>query len=442
MTRNHGRWGRPARRWWSVGALATASSVVTMAALTPVAGAATVTTTPPAYRPPAIPSKAFSDRTGVTAKQVRIGNVSTLAFSLFTGAAVGTQAYAKYVNSKGGVNGRKLVVDSSDDGYSGAPNRQHTQADITTDFAQVGGFSLDDSYGETVLAANPQVPNVTVSLSSAATALPNSFAPAPASTGWQTGGLRYFKQKYPKLIKHAGALVADQPAAVDQWDNEKTVMQSMGYKVVYDPQFDITQKDFSQNVIQARNDGVKILFLEQMPFNYAGAVLQALHQQNYHPIVVLGTSTYDSQLTKAAGGAANIDGSYLLQNAALYLGEDANALPAVKTFLKWVQVAKPGWHADLYTLYGWLSAELFTQALRGAGKNPTRGSELQQLRKITSFNGGYLVGTANPAKKIPSSCIIVATYVNGKPKRTSADPPVSSSAHGYICKYPYAWVKS
>ena len=125
-----------------------------------------------------IPSSAFSDTTGLTSSTVTVGNVSTLAFGLFKGADVGTEAWADYVNSTGGINGRKLVVDSYDDGYQGAPNKQATEQVVQKDFAAVGGFSLEDSYGETVLAANPGVPNVTVSLSQSAGDLPNSFSPA------------------------------------------------------------------------------------------------------------------------------------------------------------------------------------------------------------------------------------------------------------------------
>ena len=160
-------------------------------------------------------------------------------------------------------------MDSSDDGYSGAPNKQQTQADIAKDFAMVGGFSLYDNFGGTVLAANPQVPNVTVSLDLATNNLPNTFSPAPAANGWQLGPLVYFKKKFPQAITHTAALVADEPSAISKWNAEKAAMESIGYKVVYDPTFDISQTDFNQNVIAMRNDGVKILFLEQMPQNYA-----------------------------------------------------------------------------------------------------------------------------------------------------------------------------
>ena len=100
-----------------------------------------------------IPASAFSDHTGVTADSVTVGNVSTLSLGgLFKGAVVGTQAYFDYVNSTGGVHGRKLKVASADDNFSGATNKQATQNAITNDFALVGSFSLEDSYGGTLLA--------------------------------------------------------------------------------------------------------------------------------------------------------------------------------------------------------------------------------------------------------------------------------------------------
>ena len=58
----------------------------------------------------------------MTSTSVQVGNVSTLSLGLFKGAQVGTQAYADYVNSTGGVNGRKLVVNGADDAFTGAGN--------------------------------------------------------------------------------------------------------------------------------------------------------------------------------------------------------------------------------------------------------------------------------------------------------------------------------
>ncbi len=383
-----------------------------------------------------IPKVAFSDHTGITATSVSVGNVSTLLAGIFKGAAVGTEAYADYVNSTGGINGRKIIVDSSDDHYAGAPNREATQAAVLKDFAMVGSFSLFDNFGGLVLKDNPEVPNVTVSLDVATAELPNSFSPAPTPNGWILGPLVYFQKKFPTDVKAAGALVADEPSATVKWTAEKAAMEHLGYKVVYDPTFDISTTNFNQYVVNMRNDGVKILFLEQMPQNYAAAVIQALNQQNFHPVVVLGGSTYSEELVPNSGGAAAIDGAYMEQNTALYLGEDASGIPAVNTFLTWVQKASPGFHADLYTLYGWLSAEMFSQALKAAGSDPSRGSVLEALRHITSFSGGHLVGTANPADRVPTNCYIIARIEHGKYQRLD-DPPVKGPTHGYRCDQPF-----
>jgi branched-chain amino acid transport system substrate-binding protein len=401
---------------------------------------ATVTAAASTNRP-AIPASAFSDHTGITAHSVSIGNVSTLVAGLFKGAAVGTQAYADYVNSIGGIYGRKLVVDSSDDGYSGGPNKQETQADVDRDVAMVGSFSLEDNFGGTVLKADPAVPDVSVSLDLATNNLPNTFSVAPTANGWILGPLAYFKQKFPKTITHAAAMVAGEPSAISKWDAEKQAMQSIGYKVVYSPTFEVTQSDFNQNVIAMKNAGVKILFLEQMPYNYAAAVVQALNQQSFHPVLVLGGSTYSEGLVPSAGGASAIDGAYMEQNTSLYLGEDKSGLPAISAFQTWIQKASPGFKADLYTVYGWLSAELFTQALKDAGPHPSRGSILQALRTIHSFSGGNLVGTSDPAGKVPTNCYIIATIVHGRYQRLD-DPPLAGTSHGYRCDKPFYYAST
>jgi ABC-type branched-subunit amino acid transport system substrate-binding protein len=390
---------------------------------------------------PAIPASAFSDTTGLTADSVTLGNVSTLYAGLFKGSLVGTQAYAAYVNSTGGLNGRKVLVDSYDDGYQGAPNKQAHEQVVQKDFAQVGGFSLQDSYGETVMAANPGVPDVTVPLDQALADLPNLFSPDPGKIGWPTGGLLYFKSKYPAAVKHTASLVADQPSAITKWGGEKGAMESVGYNVIYDQQFNITQTDFTQNVLAMKQAGVQILFLDQMPANYAAAVIKALNQQSFHPVVVFGASTYSESLIPDAGGAAATNGDYLYQLTPLYLGEDATTLPSVSTFLSWVQKASPGFKPDLYTLFGWLSAQLFAQAFNAAGTSPTRGSVLQQLGKITSFNGNYLITTGNPAGKQPGYCYVMSRVSNGTFQRLD-DPPVSGPTHGYRCDGSYYTLKS
>ncbi len=90
----------------------------------------------------------------------------------------------------------------------------------------------------------------------------------------------------------------------------------------------------------------------------------------------------------------------------------------------------------MFTLYGWLSGELFSQALKNAGSNPSRGSLLQALSKITSFSGSNITIPVNPAAKTLSNCYLVGHIVNGTYQRLD-DPSVTSSTNGYRCNGQY-----
>ncbi len=384
-----------------------------------------------------IPQSAFQDHTGITKTTVQLANVSTLSAGLFKGANVGAQAYADYVNSTGGINGRKLVITDSDDQFSGSTNKQATQAAINTDFAMIGNFSLEDSFGGALLKTNPGMPDVSVVLDPATNKLPNVYSAVPLNAGWEEGPVQFLKKKYPNDIHAAGAMVGAFGPAEADWAGEKNVLNKAGFKVIYDPTYTVSTTDFTQNVIAMKNMGVKILFVEGMSESYAASLLKDLVQQNYHPAVVLGAATYTNTLAKDSGGAAAINGDYLEQNTALYLGQDATTIPAVGTFLHWVNVASPGFPVDLYTLYAWLSTELFAQALKNAGSNPSRGSELQALSKITAFDGNHLIAPTDPAAKTVGNCYMLAKVVNGQFVRTADDPSVGSSTHGYRCNYSY-----
>jgi ABC-type branched-subunit amino acid transport system substrate-binding protein len=385
---------------------------------------------------PKIPAGAFSNHTGITRTEVKLANVSTLSAGLFKGATVGAQAYADYVNSTGGINGRKLSITDSDDQFTGATNKQATQNAVNSDFAMVGNFSLEDSFGGAVLKADPGMPDVSVVLDPTTNKLPNVYSAVPLNAGWEEGPLQFLKKKYPNDVHAAGTMVGGLPSAEKDWAGEKYVLEKVGFKVIYDPTYTVSTTDFTQNVIAMKNAGVKILFVEGMSETYAASLLKDLQEQSYHPAVVLGAATYTNTLANDSGGAAAINGDYLDQNTSLYLGQDAKDIPAVGTFLHWVNVASPGFHTDLYALYAWLSMELFGQALKNAGTDPSRGSELQALSKITSFDGNHLIAATDPAAKTLGNCYLIAKVVNGYFVR-QYDPSATGSTHGYRCDYQY-----
>ena len=198
----------------------------------------------------------------------------------------------------------------------------------------------------------------------------------------------------------------------------------------------MAQTDFTSNVIAMKNACVKILFVDSMAESYASELLKNLVQQNFHPVIVLGAATYTPKLVPDSGGQSAVNGSYFEMATTLYQGQDASQVPSVSTFLHWVNVASPGFAPDLFTLYGWLSAQMFAQALQNAGSSPSRGSLLAQLGKITSFDGNHIIGPNNPAAKTVGNCYIVGQVTAGDFQRLD-DPPVSGGTHGFRCDYSY-----
>lgn len=402
-----------------------------VAATSAPAGAATTSTCPTPSK--VTPAEAFSS-TGVTAKAVTVGNVSIITGpvpGLFEGAPIGVKAYFAYINSKGGVHGRKLLVDSKDDSFSGQQNETDTQEAIGSDFALVGSFSLFDGYGCKALATNPAVPDVSVTLDSGTNALPNVFSAQPLAVGSSLGPLEYFKTHYPKDTT-VGTIVSNAASALTQWEGREAALKHVGYKVVYVDDVNPLASDFTTDVINMRHDHVNAVDLTALDWQDAAIFMQNAAAQDWHPgLVFSGGPVYADQFISHAGGPVATNGILIGQVQALYLGQDSSALPAVKEFLQYVKKVNPSWTPDLYTLFGWTSAALFVQALQAAGAHPTRGAVLDQLKKITSFNAGGLLAPTDPAQKKPATCFVVMEIKDGKYQR------VIPKTSGFDCKGSY-----
>jgi ABC-type branched-subunit amino acid transport system substrate-binding protein len=385
------------------------------------------------------PAEAAST-TGVTKNSVTVGNVSIVSGpvpGLFEGASIGTKAYFDYINStKGGVNGRKLVVNGVDDAFSGETNRTETQDAVASDFGLVGSFSLFDSYGCKALAQNPGVPDVSVTLDPVTNALPNVFSAQPLAVGSGLGPLQYYKKHFPKNTT-VGTIVSNVQTSLDQWAGQKAALEHEGYHVAYVRDVGPTETDFTTDVISMRSDHVNAVDLTAVDWQVGAEFVQNAAAQGWHPGLIFSAGPiYADQFVSHAGGPAATNGIQIGQGQALYLGQDANTIPADKLFLSYVKKVSPSWTPDLFTLYGWASAALFVQALQGAGTNPTRGSVLTQLKKITSFNASGLIAPANPAQKKPASCYVMMQIKNGNYVRTQ---PAKS---GFSCDSTYFYANA
>jgi branched-chain amino acid transport system substrate-binding protein len=357
-----------------------------------------------------------------------VATIGGIVPGLFKGALVGTDAYLAYQNSLGGLDGRKFKLLSGDDQFSCNLNEALTKQYVPRVIAFTGSYSLQDSCGGQVLAANPSMPNVSDVLSPSVAQLPNTFSPQPSTDTWGPGALEYLKSRFPEAVKHVGRLVAGVASSEVHAADEATTMNQLGYQIVYNRNYGPLETDFTADVIKMEQAGVQAVDLTFIDAAHAARFMQEAHTQGFHPpLVFSGGPIYTTDFVEQAGGPAVVDGTYLTQTQVLYLGEDAASVPAVNVFLRWVHGLYPGYSPDIFTIDGWTSAALYVQALKKAGPSPTSQTLLGALRQIHSFDADGLLVPADPAAKQAGSCYLLATIVHGTFVRT--DMPAS----GFRC---------
>jgi ABC-type branched-subunit amino acid transport system substrate-binding protein len=370
------------------------------------------------------PPGAPSTDPGVTATTIAMGNVSTLTGpvpGIFLGAVHGAQAFINFINSYGGVCGRKLVLKSADDNLDPGTNGAQVASLSSQVLGFLGSFSVVDQGGVPSMQSSG-VPDVGFALSADRFNLPNNFSPQPQPPGWQLGPLNYYKNKFgADVVSHSALFIQNAQTAIAAGLNLKAAAQSLGYQfVVEEDAIEPTQSDFSAEVQQMKSKGVKAVF-------WAGTA-QAMGQmaaQMYSagltiPMGVWGANAYDPTFLKLAGPGA--EGAILNQNLALYAGEDAGSNPMVALFDQWFHRSFPGSTPDLYAAYGWLSGLLFVLGLNIAGA-PTRAGLVKALKTIDNFDGGGMIAPNGPGTKTPPSCFLLIDVKGGKFARDPADPP-------------------
>lgn len=358
--------------------------------------------------------KAKNNQPGETAKSITVGNVSVLSGpvpGLFQGAPYGVTSYFAYVNSHGGVHGRKLKMKGGDTGYSCSQNLSTTQGMASSVFAFVGSFSIFTTCSKTVFANTKSLSDVSDVLTPTMLSIPNVFGIDPQLLGQEEGFFKWVRQTYPNATK-VGTIYTNNPGAAVSWQDQKKMMQSIGFTIAFTAAYTATQTTFTSDIIRMRDAGVQFLEEQEATVATFARLMNAAATQGWKPTVVGSSTAYTINFTKLIQGTA---GTGALVNSPYqpYLTPHSK-VKAVRLFRKWNEKTHPGANLNLFTAAGWVSAELFVDGLKKAGKNPTRKSLYKSLKKINKFTGGGLTAPFNPAKNGPETCWMALQYKNHK----------------------------
>jgi ABC-type branched-subunit amino acid transport system substrate-binding protein len=372
---------------------------------------------------------------GLTSSTITLGQLADVSGpvpGLFSGSVDGTDAWAAYVNSTGGIGGRRIVIDHKDSALSCPAFTNGIQSLVRSTFAIVGSASVVDSCGTATLKAHPDFPDIPAFLVSTSVALyPNVFLATPEPPGWPTSGYQWVKDKYGAAAVQKTAFLWG-TTEQSTFEAQSAAAASIGYKVIYNRGTSPFETNFTSDILRMKADGVEVVDVTDQQVGNIADFLEQAAQQGFHPDAVITLSSYDASFFKLLGDPADASNLVMPLTFALYLGQDASAVPEITTMTDWFHKTHPGDQINLYVLEAWSAGLLFQRAMAKVGPDPSQSKLLDALRGVTSFDANGLLPEHNPGQKVPSPCVVITQAVAGKFVRV--DPPTS----GFDCTGTYA----
>jgi branched-chain amino acid transport system substrate-binding protein len=336
---------------------------------------------------------------GVTDTSVKIGAhfpLTGVAAPGYSEIPTGAQAYFDYVNSKGGVNGRKIKYLVRDDGYDPTKTSTVTNELVLKDkiFAMVGGLGTP-THGAVVDFLNDEkVPDLFVS--SGSLQWGESPKDLPWTFGWQTD----YESEGKVIGKYVAENMSDAKVGLflqdDDFgrDGEKGLRQYLGKQIVETQRYTSGNTNIGPQVSALQSAGADLVLGFNTPSYTALTQLAAL-KTGYKPKWFYSNVGSDATLVgellarfsegAVKGGASSLDG--VLTTKYLDTVDDKNSA--------WIKLWQKIWSAEgdgkplsNYRVYGMAQAYTFVQALQAAGKDLTRQGIVDALEKEgSSFQG-------------------------------------------------------
>ena len=342
---------------------------------------------------------------GVTDTEIKIGQ--SIAYSgpasAYGQLGRAEAAYFKFLNDKGGINGRKINFISLDDGFSPPKAVEMTRRLVEQDEVALmfGMLGTPLNTATRPYLNQKKVPQLFIAAGSETFAQPEKF---PWTMGWQPT-LRGEAIFYAKSIlathpnAKIGVLYQDDDFGKELVAGLKEGLGDKAGQVVSAESFQATDPTVDSQLITIKGAGCDTLML----FAYAKQAAQAIRKvsdMGWKPdtYLHLGSASVGATLIPAG-----LDKSVGIKTAGFLKdvtdpqwGQDAELAPFFDWMKKYMPDAKL---EDSLNLAGWAYAQTIEQVLRQCGDDLTRENIIRQAANLKSYRNpallpGSLINTA------------------------------------------------
>jgi ABC-type branched-subunit amino acid transport system substrate-binding protein len=315
----------------------------------------------------------------------------------------GNQAYVKYLNSKGGIDGKykvNLII----------KDNKYTTQDTITQYAAI----KDQVVGFMQILGTPPVNAVLPTLER-----DNALAgPATLDAPWYTkknlmpilapyqvqaaNAISYYENSMGGKGKTVCAITSDDPYGNAGEQGAKFAAQQLGFKLADSEKFTAGATDYTAQIDGLQSHHCEMVWITSLPTDL-GAILARAAQVNFTPQWIGQSPTWVSQLLSSAL-KPYLEAHFLLASEGVEWGD--RSAPGMTQLLDALPQFAPGQKPDIYYVFGWMQALAYTQIVTQAVKDGDLSHQglINAMGKIGTLDFGGLVASEKyglPNQRVP-----------------------------------------
>jgi branched-chain amino acid transport system substrate-binding protein len=372
---------------------------------------------------------------GVTDTEIVLGAhfpLSNSPAATYGVVADGMRAYFEYVNSEGGIYGRKIRFIVGDDHYS-PPDAVEVVRKLVE---QDGVFALAGGLGDPTHAAvisyleEMGVPDLFLGSGIARFTDPLVKTRFAMTLDYMTESrmmANYLMANYNG--KKMGILYQSDEGLTSEMEMVTELLKDSDIKIVSKQAYDFGQFDLTAQMQRMKNDSPDVVALMANPGAAANAIKVSREVLGWDvPFIACAVSAVE--ITISLAGAQNAEGIVSITTGRMISETDD---PGVQRHMEIMKQFAPNVEPSSLTEYGMGAAELTVQALKNAGPNLTRESVVKGAEEIRDFCGMLALAPANlsPTDHRPTETMWLERVENGKWVRFG-DPVSYESTPGKV----------
>ena len=359
---------------------------------------------------------------GVTPTQITLGATIPITgpAAAYGSVGRGADAYFNYVNSKGGVFGRKIDYKYLDDEFDVAKTITLTRQLVEQDqvFAIFNSVGTEHALAIRSYLNDRKVPQLFIGsgvskLATEHARYPWSMGYLPSFAGEGAVYGRYIAAHRPKA--RIAVLYENSDFGKDMLNGLRRGLGGKG-KIVGTQAYEVADADVASQLAKLKSSGADTLMLFATPkfaiFGYVGAFRLGWHPQVY--VTSVSISPDIMKISRVATSRKQVEGSvsiaFVKDPTAKQWAKDRTVRLYKSIMQRFLPSAKSD---DVFNYYGMAVAYTMVDTLRKAGRNLTRAGVLKAATHLNEVNPFLLPGVriqTSPSDYYPMDKVKLARY--------------------------------